>query len=76
VAAHRWLGSGGSFLRAKVVYPVLVVHDRLLAAPGFSHFIAGEFKRALMPQDELRSGHLLKGSLPVVPPIVITVEEL
>ena len=76
VAERRWLGNSESFRRARVIYPVLVVHDHLLAAPGFSHFIAEEFRRALMPDDELHSGHLLKGPLHVVPPIVITVEEL
>ena len=51
LASQQWTGPEGSFAGVRTIYPVLVVHDRGSAAPGFGTFIDAEFRRALLPHD-------------------------
>ena len=51
LASQQWTGPEGSFAGVRTIYPVLVVHDRGSAAPGFGIFIDAEFRRALLPHD-------------------------
>lgn len=76
LASGEWLGQGGEFSRARLVYPVLVVYDSLLNTPVHAHFLASEFKACLEPEDELRSGELRKGELRIAPLTVVTIDDL
>ena len=64
------------FARAGLVYPVLVVHDPLLDAPLYGHFLMSEFEAALSPDAKHPSGELQKGRLRVAPLTVMTVSDL
>jgi hypothetical protein len=55
--------------------PVLVVHDVLLGAPGFGHFVASAFDEDLGIETPIR-GERLQGLIRVAAPIVLTIEDL
>lgn len=76
LAARKWVGSSHEFSNVQLVYPVLLVHDPLLAAPVYGHFLAEEFKEVLAPEKELPSGELRKAHLRVAPLIIMTVDDL
>ena len=76
ICRGEWLGLDGEFRKVQRVMPVLLVHDRLLESPGFGWFFAQEFERELEPDRKMRSGELLKGSRRVVPPLVLTIDDL
>lgn len=76
LATDKLLGGSFDFCKAQTVYPILLVHDLLLGAPGYGAFLASEFRELLSPDDELRSGQLLKGDLRIMPLIVLTVDDL
>ena len=76
LASRDWLGPNGDFSGARVVYPVLAVHDPFLTTPLHGSFLASEFRDLLSPDRELPNGQLLKGQLSVTPLIVISIEEL
>jgi len=59
---------------ALVLYPVLLVHDRNLDAPGTAEYLAQEFQRQLAP-DQRIGGCVQKGRLRVALPIVLTVDD-
>jgi hypothetical protein len=76
LASKKWIGSNQEFSKAQRIYPVLVVHDELLAAPVYGNFLASEFKELLSPDKELPSGELVKAHLRIVPLIIVTVDDL
>ena len=45
---RQWLGPRNEFEAVRTVYPVIVVHDRLLGSPGFGTFVVDEFRKALL----------------------------
>jgi hypothetical protein len=47
IVRGEWSGSNNEFRDVKVIYPVLVVHDVRMGAPGIGHFLAEEFVRLL-----------------------------
>ena len=76
IAAQIWRGPADVFADARTIYPVLLVHDRGAGAAGFSTFIANEFRRALAPHDVTSIGEFQVSGLRILPPIVLTVEDL
>jgi hypothetical protein len=76
IAGREWLGPQGEFEQVKRILPVLVVHDVLLGAPGFGHFIAAAFDEALGPHERPTLNERLKEPIRVAAPIVIGVEDL
>jgi hypothetical protein len=76
LAAKTWEAGNREFNEVKLLYPILLVHDQLLAAPVYGHFLAEEFKERLSPDMELPSGELQKGHLRIAPLIVMTVDDL
>lgn len=76
IAAKKWVGQNQELGKAQFIYPVLLVHDSLLAAPGYGNFLASEFKLLLSPDRELPSGELIKSHLRVAPLIIMTVDDL
>jgi hypothetical protein len=76
LADKKWLGSHKEFCKARLVYPVLLVHDQLLDAPVHGHHLALEFKELLSPDNELPSGELVKAHLRIAPLIIMTVDDL
>lgn len=59
-----------------VAYPVLVVHDATLSAPGHADFFAAEFEAAVAPEHRHRSGYMRKGTLTIAPLILMTIDDL
>lgn len=76
IATREWLGPREEFRQVKRIWPVLVVHDVLLGAPGFGHFVASAFDEALGPDEWPLRSEYLKGAVRVATPTVITVEDL
>ena len=76
VAAGTWTANDDSLLSARVIYPVLLVHDTLLSAPVHGHFLAKEFERLLEPDDLLASGYMRKGRFHVAPLVLMTIDDL
>ncbi len=60
----------------KRFYPVLLVHDPLLDAPGHGNILADEFATALDPDEMGRTGEMRKGHFWVAPLIIMTIEDL
>lgn len=60
----------------EVIYPVLVVHDAALSAPGHADFFAAEFEAAVVPDHRFKTGHMRKGTLVVAPLTVMTIDDL
>jgi hypothetical protein len=64
---REWLGPAGEYTDVRLVFPVLVVFDERMSAPGTGHFLANEFRDLL-------------GAVPpglfVQPLIVMTVNDL
>jgi hypothetical protein len=75
IASREWLGQSEEFRQVKRILPVLVVHDILLGAPGFGHFVASAFDEVLGTERPIR-GERLKGTVRVAAAIVITIEDL
>jgi len=76
LADKKWIGSHKEFSKAQRIYPVLLVHDQLLDVPAHGNFLASELKKLLVPDDELRSGELVKAHLRIAPLIIMTVDDL
>lgn len=64
------------FDRAKVIFPVLLVHDPLLAAPVYSKFFCDEFKNILAPDSTNRDGTFIKNNIRITPLILMTIDDL
>lgn len=65
--SHNWTGEDGEYRQVKEIYPVLLLHDERMAAPGTGQFLDEEFQRSL--------GTMVRG-IYVHPLIVMTVEDL
>lgn len=76
IASSEWSPVAIDVLRAKRIFPVLLVHDHLLDAPVFGHILAEEFRDHLKPDSVNPSGWLVKGSYNVAPLIVMTIDDL
>jgi hypothetical protein len=50
---REWLGQDGEYRAIRALYPVLLVFDQRMGAPGLGHFLNVEFRRLLgtVPQD-------------------------
>jgi hypothetical protein len=68
IARCEWLGPKDEFRDARVLYPVLVVHDVRMGAPILGNFLAEEFERLL--------GALPAGARRVAPLTVMTIDDL
>jgi hypothetical protein len=49
IASREWLGENNEFFLAKRIYPVLLVHDEKMGAPGLGLFLHEEFMELLKP---------------------------
>lgn len=67
IVRDEWTGRGGEFAKAKVLYPVLVVHDARLDAPALGNFLLQEFTALL--------GAIPKGKR-IAPLCVMTINDL
>lgn len=76
IVERRWLGPMDGFADAQRVFPIIVVHDRLLGSPGFGAFIVEEFRNALGPHSVARHGEFHRGQITILAPIVLTAEDL
>lgn len=76
ISAQEWQPDGIDLTKTKRIYPVLLVHDNLLDAPIFGHYLANEFKQALEPDSLEASGWMIKGSFFVAPLIVLTIDDI
>jgi len=76
LASKEWLGQNPEFSQVRLIYPVLVVHDPLLAAPVYGSFFSSEFKTLLSPDAEFPSGELRKEYVRIAPLIVMTIRVL
>jgi len=76
LASRKWLGNNKEFNEAKKVYPVLIVQDSLLSAPGYGEFFALEFLKLLAHDFPAPNGQFLIGNLEVALPIIITIDDL
>jgi hypothetical protein len=71
-----WLGPNNALSKARLVYPILLVHDSLMNAPVYGSFLASEFKAHLKPDMEFASGECKIKELRVAPLIIITIDDL
>jgi len=76
ISTQEWQPAGIDLTRTKRVYPVLIVHDDLLDAPVFGHFLAEEFRNELQPDSLDAGGWMIKGRYHVAPLIVITIDDM
>lgn len=76
LSSNDWVARELDFSKVNRIYPVLVVRDSLLDSPVYTYFLASEFKNLLSPDDELRSGEMIKGKFRITPLIIMTLEEL
>lgn len=58
------------------IIPVLVAYDPLIDAGGHPWYLSEQFRSALRPDKVLSNGGMLKGKFVVLPPIVISVDDL
>lgn len=76
IASKELVPAGLGWEQVRYVFPVLVVYDVSLGAPGHAEFFEQEFAQALEPDDVVSSGYMRKGSLTVAPLTVMTVDDL
>jgi len=74
ITTGGWTGSEHQFDRARLLYPVLLVHDPLLGVAVYGNFLATEFSR-LFGAGEV-TGELQKGDQRVAPLTVMTIGDL
>jgi hypothetical protein len=67
IARGEWSGPNREFAEMKVLYPVLLVHDTRLDAPGIGAFLESEFKASL--------GSSVAGKI-VAPLTIMTIQDL
>jgi hypothetical protein len=60
---------------ARKIFPILLVYDHLLDAPGHVAFLLEEFVDELSPDEELNGGYFRKGGLLVAAPVVLTIDD-
>jgi len=76
LASGEWAPLTQDFMMVKRLYPVLLVHDPLLDAPGHGNILANEFAAVLAPDEVGGTGEMRKGRFWVVPLIIMTIEDL
>ena len=76
ISTLEWHLAGIDLMRTKHVYPILLVHDDLLDAPVFGHYLAEEFRLQLQPDSLDTGGWMVKGRFRVAPLIVMTIDDL
>jgi hypothetical protein len=76
ISSGAWQPAGIDLSRTKRMYPVLLVHDALLDAPVFGHFLAEEFRHQLQPDSLDADGWMVKGRFRVAPLVVMTIDDL
>jgi hypothetical protein len=76
ISVQEWQPVGVDLTRLRCVYPVLLVHDSLLDAPGFGHFLTKGFRHTLQPDSFDVGGWMVKGCLRVAPLFVMTIDDL
>jgi hypothetical protein len=76
ISMQEWQPEGIDLTRTKRVYPILLVHDGLLDAPVFGHFLAEEFKSELQPDSLEAGGWMVKGRFRMAPLVVVTIDDL
>jgi len=76
IVERRWLGPMNEFAAVQRIFPVIVVHDRLLGSPGFGAFVLDEFRKALGGLVPTRPAEFSCGQLNIIAPIVLTAEDL
>jgi hypothetical protein len=76
ISAREWQPEGIDLARTKRMFPVLLVHDDMLDAPVFGHFLAEEFRHQLQPDCLDTGGWMVKGHFRVAPLVVMTIDDL
>ena len=76
LVARQWLGPRKEFAAVRTIYPVMVVHDRLSASPGFGTFVVDEFQKALLPHIVSCPGEYTVNGFRIFAPVVLTVEDM
>lgn len=76
ISMREWHPVGIDLTKAKHIFPVLLVHDSLLDAPVFGHFLAKEFGYSLEPESIDMGSWMVKGDFRVAPLIVMTIDDL
>jgi hypothetical protein len=76
ISMQEWIPAGVNLTRTKRVYPVLLVHDALLDAPVFGHYLAEEFRNELQPDSLDSDGWMKKGLFSVAPLTVMTIDDM
>lgn len=76
ITSNAWIDKNSEFKNTKTIFPLLVVHDPFLTAPLHGTFLASEFKSFMSPDKELKTGELIKGPFMILPPIIISIDDL
>jgi hypothetical protein len=76
LASGEWTPLAQDFTLVERLYPVLLVHDPLIDAPGHGNILAQEFAAALAPDQVRQTGEMRKGRFWVVPLIIMTIADL
>lgn len=76
ISTQKWQPVEIDLTKTKRVYPVLLVHDDLLDAPIFGHYLANEFKKELQADSIDVNGWMHKGSFLVAPLIILTIDDM
>ena len=64
------------FRSVELIYPVLIVHDKLLTSPVYGSFFASEFATHLEPDSTLPNGVFTKRNIKIAPVVVVSVDDL
>ncbi len=76
ISSESTLGLSRVFNKAKVIFPILLVHDPLLVAPVCGKFLADEFETIFDPDLKNRSDEFVKRDMRVKPLILMTIDDL
>lgn len=76
LASGKWIPEAKKIRRHSTFYPILLVHDHLIATPLHSSFLASEFKRLLVFDSIRPDGIMTKGELRVAQLIVMSIQDL
>lgn len=76
VIAKEWIAKDQDFSLLKKIYPVLLVHDKLLTSPGHTEYLAAQFAKELEADTVLQNGNMIKSGFLVLPVIVMQISDL
>lgn len=76
VSTKEWTAIDQDFSQLNKIYPVLVVHDRLLTSPGHSEYLAGRFVDELSPDSKMSNNIMIKNGILVAPLTVMLIDDL